>query len=163
MNSARVLVSGNLALAPQAIERSAAPAASSCARLTLVSGSRPVRTLASERQLWAPDAVAARAAKPCGSASLIRCIALGTVLTVLACVIAFSFVSTRTAREQAIVAASSRIEVSVAPGDSLWSLAAAHPVKGLDTSRTVNLIREWNGLASGTLQVGEVLSVPAVS
>lgn len=163
MNSDHTLVYGNLALASRAIEGTVAPAAPSYACLTLVDGSHSVRLLAPERQLWAADAVAARAAKPCSAASLVRCIALGALLAVLACVIAFSFVSARTAHEEAIIAASPRIEVSVAPGDSLWSLASAHPLEGLDTSRTVDLIKEWNGLASGTLQVGTVLFVPAVS
>ena len=53
--------------------------------------------------------------------------------------------------------------VSVEPNASLWTLASAHPVEGLSTPETVQLIAQENGLATGMLQVGDTLLVPATS
>lgn len=50
--------------------------------------------------------------------------------------------------------------VTVAPGDSLWSIAAAHPLEGLDTAAVADAIQAINALESGTLQPGMVLNVP---
>lgn len=157
MNSARILVSGNLALASHAVEAPARP------RLTVIEGTCAVRAVAPERQLWAPDRFAARTAKRSSAASLVRFVIAGIVLTALAGALAFSFVSARMESERMAAASARRTEVSVAQGDSLWSLASEHPVEGLDTAKTVALIRDWNGLANGALSVGAVLTVPAAS
>lgn len=53
--------------------------------------------------------------------------------------------------------------VSVHEGDTLWDIAAAHPVSDLSTSDTVSLIRSWNGLSSSELSIGMDLLVPASS
>ncbi len=53
--------------------------------------------------------------------------------------------------------------VTVAEGSSLWDLAAANPVSGLSTPETILLIRDANGLRSSTLEVGQVLRVPAAN
>ncbi len=53
--------------------------------------------------------------------------------------------------------------VSVEPNASLWTLASAHPVEGLSTQETVQLIEQENGLTTGMLQVGDTLLVPATS
>lgn len=53
-------------------------------------------------------------------------------------------------------------EIEVASGDSLWSLAERYGVDGLDTSQLVDLLIEWNGLESATLQPGMLLVVPDV-
>jgi len=50
--------------------------------------------------------------------------------------------------------------VSVDPNGSLWQLAQTHPVGGLDTAATVELIRAENGLESSVLLVGQTLRVP---
>ena len=52
-------------------------------------------------------------------------------------------------------------EVSVSKGDTLWTIAEAHPVSGLSTREVIDLVKEWNGLESGLLSPGEVLTVPA--
>ena len=52
------------------------------------------------------------------------------------------------------------VSVTVAPGDTLWSLAeAAHP--GQDPRPAIAEIRSANGLERSTLQPGQVLLVPA--
>ena len=51
--------------------------------------------------------------------------------------------------------------VRIAPGDSLWRLARAHPIPGLDTASTVDVIRRLNRLDSASLVVGSTLRVPS--
>ena len=47
--------------------------------------------------------------------------------------------------------------------DSLWSLAQEHPVDGLSTQETSDMIRSVNHLDRGSLDAGAVLKVPARS
>lgn len=49
--------------------------------------------------------------------------------------------------------------VEVFEGDSLWSLAEEHPVSGMTTQETTELIRAWNDLDHATLQPGMELLV----
>jgi len=49
----------------------------------------------------------------------------------------------------------------VAAGESLWALAAGHPVAGLTTEKTADLIASMNGLADGRVEAGSVVRVPA--
>lgn len=51
--------------------------------------------------------------------------------------------------------------IRIAGGDSLWSLARAHPVDGLRTEETVDLIRRLNDLHTPVIQPGQRLLVPA--
>ncbi len=53
--------------------------------------------------------------------------------------------------------------VRVHAGDSLWSLAEEHPVDGLSTQETSDMIRSVNHLEHGSLDVGAHLKVPARS
>ena len=53
--------------------------------------------------------------------------------------------------------------VRVQAGDSLWSLAEDHPVEGLSTQETSDMIRSVNHLEHGTLDAGAHLKVPARS
>ena len=50
--------------------------------------------------------------------------------------------------------------VRVHTGDSLWSLAEEHPVEGLTTQETSDMIRSANHLERGSLDAGAVLKVP---
>ncbi|MGO1192955.1 MAG: LysM peptidoglycan-binding domain-containing protein [Nesterenkonia sp.] len=54
----------------------------------------------------------------------------------------------------------SAVEVSVAPGDTLWSLAQEAPT-GDDVREVMAAITELNNLNNSQLQPGEVLHVPA--
>ncbi len=49
--------------------------------------------------------------------------------------------------------------VTVQPGDTLWSLAAAHTKNDADVQETIDRITEVNHL-DGTLQPGEHLRIP---
>lgn len=53
--------------------------------------------------------------------------------------------------------------VRVQSGDSLWSLAQEHPIDGLSTQETSDMIRSVNHLDRGSLDAGAVLKVPARS
>ena len=53
--------------------------------------------------------------------------------------------------------------VRVHAGDSLWSLAEEHPVDGLSTQETSDMIRSVNHLEHGSLDVGAHLKVPVRS
>ena len=50
--------------------------------------------------------------------------------------------------------------VRVEAGQTLWSIARAHPVSGLTTQQTVDLIARTNGLSDGAVAVHECLKVP---
>ena len=161
MSNARILVSGNLALASYAtVDEAVRTVGKPRTDLTVCEGADTARMLAPERQLWAPDVFAARTAKPACALSIVRAIICGALLAALVGVIASSFVSMRVSGERAAVEAVRYTEVAVASGDSLWSLASEHPVEGFDTSRTVELIRHRNGLTSGTLRAGMSIEVP---
>lgn len=51
--------------------------------------------------------------------------------------------------------------VKVAHGDSLWSIAQTHPIAGLTTAQTVDLIAEKNGLSHSGVVPGAVILAPA--
>jgi LysM repeat protein len=52
------------------------------------------------------------------------------------------------------------VTVTVHPGDSLWSIAAAHAPPTADLQETVDRISAVNHLRAGTLQPGEHLRIP---
>jgi LysM repeat protein len=58
-------------------------------------------------------------------------------------------------------AASSTQAVQVQAGETLWSIARAHPVPGLSTAQAVETIARDNGLADAHLSAGQTLVVPA--
>jgi len=53
------------------------------------------------------------------------------------------------------------IPVRIEAGDSLWSLARTHPVDGLTTAETAELLAEINGLGDPSLRAGAEILVPA--
>jgi hypothetical protein len=54
-------------------------------------------------------------------------------------------------------------ELRVREGDSLWSLAASHPVEGLTTAQVADLVTKTNGLDSSSIVRGQVILVPSAS
>lgn len=52
-------------------------------------------------------------------------------------------------------------EVTVQQSGTLWALARAHPVTGLTTAETVELIKASNHLDSALITPGQALRVPA--
>lgn len=53
--------------------------------------------------------------------------------------------------------------VSVSPQASVWSIAEAHPVPGLGTAATVDLILAKNALPSATVYPGQTILVPSAA
>lgn len=64
------------------------------------------------------------------------------------------------ARVAGALAAASVENVTVMPGDSLWQIAAEHPVKGCTTEQVVNHIIDANDLSDAMLRPGMRLTVP---
>lgn len=58
-------------------------------------------------------------------------------------------------------AAGSWTTVSIRQHSTLWDIARAHPVPGLTTAETVDLIRTHNSLEAPDLIAGQPLLVPA--
>lgn len=50
---------------------------------------------------------------------------------------------------------------SVQQSSSLWEVARAYPVDGLNTSETVDLIKTANGLDTGVVTPGQLIRVPS--
>ena len=50
--------------------------------------------------------------------------------------------------------------LTVQAGDSLWTLAQAHPVEGLSTAQVADLIAETNGRDGALITPGETILVP---
>jgi hypothetical protein len=48
----------------------------------------------------------------------------------------------------------------IEPGQSLWTIAETHPVEGLTTQQSADLIASMNGLR-GTVSAGSVIRVPS--
>lgn len=160
MSNADVYVYGNLAMAPRGQECSVAVARPSRGHIVAVDGACARHAIARDRQLWAPDAFASQPPRRCSPLSLARALVLGSLLIVLAGVSVFTLLSARSSAELQAIESARYTEVSVSPGDSLWSLASEHPVTGLDTGRTVELIRERNDLSTGALHAGMTIEVP---
>lgn len=144
------MVQGNLALK---LETPAAPA------FTVVKGGRsgfqtlpgkPVRS----------QCVATTSAPVALKASTI--VALAVALT-LFFVLATSIFSARHAAYAESVSNVTYETVRVQSGDSLWSLAQEHPIEGLSTQETSDMIRNVNHLEHGSLDSGVHLKVPARS
>ena len=144
------MVQGNLALK---LETPAAPA------FTVIKGGRsgfqtlpgkPVRS----------QCVATTSAPVALKASTI--VALAVALT-LFFVLATSIFSARHAAYAESVSNVTYETVRVQSGDSLWSLAQEHPIEGLSTQETSDMIRNVNHLEHGSLDAGVHLKVPARS
>jgi len=53
--------------------------------------------------------------------------------------------------------------VRVHAGDTPWSIAQSHPVDGLTTAQTADLIIEMNGVDGSCLVAGESIRIPSGS
>ena len=89
-------------------------------------------------------------------------VALAVALT-LFFVLATSIFSARHAAYAESVSNVTYETVRVQSGDSLWSLAQEHPIEGLSTQETSDMIRNVNHLEHGSLDAGVHLKVPARS
>lgn len=144
------MVQGNLALK---LETPAAPA------FTVVKGGRSgFQTLPSKPVR--SRCVATTSAPVALKVSTI--VALAVALT-LFFVLATSIFSARHAAYAESVSNVTYKTVRVQSGDSLWSLAQEHPIEGLSTQETSDMIRDVNHLEHGSLDAGVHLKVPARS
>lgn len=144
------MVQGNLALK---LETPAAPA------FTVVKGGRSgFQTLPGKPAR--SQCVATTSAPVALKVSTI--VALAVALT-LFFVLATSIFSARHAAYAESVSNVTYEAVRVQSGDSLWSLAQEHPIEGLSTQETSDMIRNVNHLEKGSLDVGAHLKVPARS
>jgi CDP-diacylglycerol pyrophosphatase len=50
--------------------------------------------------------------------------------------------------------------VFVEPGQTLWSIAAQHPVDGQTTEQTADMIAEINRVQGGRVMAGDTIAVP---
>lgn len=64
-----------------------------------------------------------------------------------------------TSRPRAVSVTSSRVQVQA--GDTLWTLAAKHPIPGLDTARTADEIARLNGMKTAQVSPGDSILVPS--
>lgn len=81
---------------------------------------------------------------------------IGIVVLVLCALIAAAIV----AGSGGGPAATATRHVRVEAGDTLWSLALRHPVRGLSTAETVELIAELNDTHADALQADSTIAVP---
>lgn len=144
------MVQGNLALK---LETPAAPA------FTVVKGGRSGFQTLSGKPVRS-QCVATASAPAALKASTI--VVLAVALT-LFFVLATSIFSARHAAYAESVSNVTYETVRVQSGDSLWSLAQEHPIEGLSTQETSDMIRNVNHLEHGSLVAGAHLKVPARS
>ena len=52
------------------------------------------------------------------------------------------------------------IEITVAPGDSLWTIAETHMSDDIDPRKAVRIIMDANDMDSSQVYVGQTLSIP---
>lgn len=144
------MVQGNLALK---LETPVAPA------FTVVKGGR-----SSFQTLPGKPAHSQRVAKTSAPAALkVSTIVTLAVALTLFFVLATSIFSARHAAYAESVSNVTYETVRVQSGDSLWSLAQEHPIEGLSTQETSDVIRDVNHLEHGSLDAGAHLKVPARS
>jgi Tfp pilus assembly protein FimV len=124
--------------------------------ITASSPIRPVR----RRSAPADDPAPAGEAAPPPPLRLTR---RGRIVVVL--VLALLTLGVLSAGRQALSAATGNdrpatVQVTVRPGDTLWSIADRITPKGQDVRITVAQIRSLNGLRDGTVRAGSRLRLP---
>lgn len=151
MMNSNMMVYGNLALA------SGAPArrADVKTRFVVVEGSlghaRPERQVTHRSETRT-----SRLARVCAAAG----VAVMFLIVFVAGVSAFSN------RADLVSQAASEVawaETSVREGDSLWTLAESHPIEGLSTQETADIIESYNSFDSVVLIAGDTVLVPSQS
>lgn len=149
MNAAD-MVQGNLALK---LEAPAAPA------FTVVKGGRSGFQAVAPKSNRTQHAAAASAPVALKASTVVAIAVAFTLFFVLATTV---FTARHTAYADSLANVTYET-VCVQAGDSLWSLAEDHPVEGLSTQETSDMIRSVNHLEHGSLDAGAHLKVPARS
>jgi len=86
--------------------------------------------------------------------------AIETFILIVLAILLILGIATSSGRSHA-AQPTSRVHVDA--GDTLWSIAVAHPVEGQTTQQTAELIAEMNGPRAGVLIAGTTIRVPASS
>jgi hypothetical protein len=55
------------------------------------------------------------------------------------------------------------LQIVVASGDTLWTIAKEHKPKQMDTRDYIEMIKKWNGKRNSSIQAGEVLQIPILA
>lgn len=87
-------------------------------------------------------------------------VVLAVTLTILLALGVSAVDSLREAYATQAIDAAPKEVVSVVNGDSLWSIAEAHPVQGTSTKSVVSWIMAHNDLSAPSLEPGDTLTVP---
>ena len=82
-----------------------------------------------------------------------------SVILLVGAVLALTLVWQISARD--VRAVEDTAVISVAPSDTLWEIARAYPVDGLNTAETVRVIVAINEMDDSSLVAGQSLLVPA--
>lgn len=151
MMNSNMMVYGNLALASEAPARRA----DGGSRFVVVEGSlghaRPERLVAHR-----PETSTSRLARVCAVAGVV----------VMFLVVFVAGVSAFSNRADLVSHAASEVawaETTIREGDSLWSLAESHPIEGLSTQETAEIIEAHNAFNSVVLMAGDTVLVPSQS
>lgn len=151
MMYSNMMVYGNLALASEAPTRRADVKT----RFVVVEGSlghaRPVRQVAHR-----PETSTSRLARVCAVASVV----------VMFLIVFVAGVSAFSNRAELVSHAASEVawaETTIREGDSLWTLAESHPIEGLSTQETADIIEAHNSFDSVMLKAGDTVLVPSQS
>jgi LysM repeat protein len=81
-------------------------------------------------------------------------------LLIILVLLIVGLVTTSGRRTQRIVVSQ---RVTVQSGDSLWTVAAAHPVAGMSTAQVADLLATSNDLSGQLVRPGQVILVPSES
>jgi hypothetical protein len=104
-----------------------------------------------------------RSRRPIGSTYRYRpapgALRVGQVL--LLCLVLLAVAASALASRRELPSSVPTVCVRVIQGENLWRLARQHPVAGLSTAQTADLIAEINDLEAGPVAVGSLVNVPA--
>ncbi|MDR3687535.1 MAG: LysM peptidoglycan-binding domain-containing protein [Coriobacteriia bacterium] len=88
-----------------------------------------------------------------------RAVAWAEIVALVLIAVALIMATVLTARHSSRAVASERMRVE--SGQTLWALAAQHPVAGLTTEQTAGLIASLNHISDGRVASGTTIYVPA--
>ncbi|MCE5202973.1 MAG: LysM peptidoglycan-binding domain-containing protein [Coriobacteriales bacterium] len=83
------------------------------------------------------------------------------MVSVALVVVALLIVGAVQVSQRSVPVVADTVTVLVEPADTLWGLARSHPVQGLSTAGTVDLIKQMNGLDTSAIIAGQALELPA--
>ena len=133
--------------------------------LVLVDGRDSSEVLAGQRRPPRVQSRSAASGRPerLTLGQLVLSLVVGAAVVIALCMTFFSSSSEVSSHQAAALESIPATSVVVHGGDSIWSLAEAHPVEGYSTQEVVTWIESRNQLESATIQAGQTLDVPETS